>query len=84
MSDITVMSDEILKVGKKGEIYTSKEIRERIGIKANQKVRAIIEDGKMMIEPLPTLEDILRHPVFKITVKEAERISEEEQRKYPG
>jgi len=77
-----MQSETILKVGKKGEIYTSKEIRESLGLKSEQSVIAKIENGRLLIEPLPSLEDILRHPVFKTTVKEAERISEEEQKKY--
>lgn len=75
-------SEAILKVGKKGEIYTNKELREKLGLRSRQSVRAKVENGKLMIEPLPSLKDILRHPVFKTTVKEIEKISEEEQKKY--
>lgn len=71
-----------MTVGKKGEIYTSKRLRTELGIKFKQKVKAHTEDGKLVIEPLPTLADVLRNPVFRITSKEAEKMSEEEQKKY--
>jgi len=39
------VSEVILKVGKRGEIYTSKEIRGRVSIRTVGYVRAIIRDG---------------------------------------
>ena len=74
------MSDTILKVGKKGEIYTSKKLRERVGICEGGNVRAIIEGKKLVIEPIPSLEDMLLNPVVHISVEEAEKLSEEAQK----
>lgn len=74
----------LLKMGKKGEIYTTKELREKMGLKANQKLRAAIsQDGKrLVIETIPSLEEILRRkPVLTITPQEAEEISEREQKR---
>ena len=71
-------------MGKKGEIYTTKELREKMGLKANQKLRAAIsQDGKrLVIETIPSLEEILRRkPVLTITPQEAEEISEREQKR---
>lgn len=69
-----------MKVGKKGEIYTTKKAREATGIKPGGFVRAIIEGSRLIIEPLPTLEDLIKSVVVELTPEEAERISEEAQR----
>ena len=77
-------SEAVLKLGKKGEIYTSKEIRKKMGLKANQKLRATLsEDGKkLVIQALPSLEEILkRRPLVKMTSEEVEKISEREQKR---
>ena len=74
------MSDILLKVGKKGEIYTNKALREKIGIREGGKVRAIIEGKKLVIEAIPSLEDMIQNPVVHISVNEAERLSEEAQK----
>ncbi len=74
------MSESILKVGKKGEIYTNKDLREKMGIRKGGKVRAIIEGKKLVIEAIPSLEDMLQNPVIHISVEEAERLSEEAQK----
>ncbi len=74
------MSEILLKVGKKGEIYTTKEIRRALGIREGGVVRAKIEEGKLIVEPVPALEDMIRNPVIKSTPEEAERLSEEAQR----
>jgi bifunctional DNA-binding transcriptional regulator/antitoxin component of YhaV-PrlF toxin-antitoxin module len=72
-------------MGKKGEIYTTKELRKKMGLKANQKLKAVLSrDGKkLVIETLPSLEEVLkRKPLFKITPEEAEKISEHEQKRH--
>lgn len=74
------MSDTILKVGKKGEIYTNKDLREKMGIREGGKVRAIIEGKKLVIEAIPSLEDMLQNPIVHISVEEAEHLSEEAQK----
>ncbi|MFQ6124578.1 MAG: AbrB/MazE/SpoVT family DNA-binding domain-containing protein [Candidatus Heimdallarchaeota archaeon] len=74
------MSEMTLKVGKKGEIYTNKELRERVGIHKGGKVRAIVEGKKLVIEAIPSLEEMLRKPIARISVEEAERLSEEAQK----
>jgi len=74
------MSDYLLRVGKRGEIYTSKEVRERVGIKAGGLVRATVKRGRLVIEPVPTVEELLGDVVVEITPEEAERLSEEVQR----
>jgi len=75
-----VISETILKVGRKGEIYTTKEIREAVGIKPGGIVRATVEGSKLVIEPIPSIEDLIKDKVIELTPDEAEKISEELQR----
>ena len=70
----------ILKVGKKGEIYTSKEIRQKVGIKEGGRVRAIVEKGKLIIEPIPTIEEVIKESIIELSPEEAEKLSEEIQK----
>ncbi|HDD64152.1 MAG: hypothetical protein DRJ32_02485 [Thermoprotei archaeon] len=75
------MKEMYLKVGKKGEIYTSKEIRNLVGIKPSGYVIAKISEGKLIIEPLERAEDIIKKPKkIQLTVEEFEKLSMEVQR----
>ena len=74
------MSEIILKVGRKGEIYTVKELREKLGIKPGSRVIARVEEGKLVIWKLPSLEELLENPLVELTPDEAEKLSEEAQR----
>ena len=73
------MSEYILKVGERGEIYTTKELRLITGIKRGGRVRAIVKDRKLIIEVLPTIEELLQQNIVELTPQEAEEISEEAQ-----
>jgi len=73
------MSEIVLKVGKKGEIYTTKEIREKTGIKEGSSVVAYIIDGMLIIEPIPDINEKIKRCVIKLSPEEIERISEEAQ-----
>ena len=74
------MSEMILTVGNKGEIYTNSTLRKRVGIKKRGKVKANVSDGKLIIEPMPSLEELINAPVIEIGVREAERLSEAAQK----
>jgi bifunctional DNA-binding transcriptional regulator/antitoxin component of YhaV-PrlF toxin-antitoxin module len=74
------LSETTLKVGKKGEIFTNSDLRKKAKIKEGGKVRARVVGNKLIIEPIPTIEEILKHPVIRITTKEAEELSEESQK----
>ncbi len=76
----TLQSEVILKVGKKGEIYTSKEVRRKVGIKEGGKVKAIVEKGRLIIEPIPTIEEVIKKHVIELSPEEAEKLSEEIQK----
>jgi bifunctional DNA-binding transcriptional regulator/antitoxin component of YhaV-PrlF toxin-antitoxin module len=74
------MSETTLKVGKKGEIFTSADIRKRASIREGGKVRARVVKNKLIIESIPSIEELLTHPVTKMTTKEAEELSEQAQK----
>lgn len=74
------MSEIILKVGKKGEIFTTKELRKKAKIRVGGKVRVAVKDDKVTIEAVPLIEDLLRSPVLIVGVKKTERLSEKAQR----
>lgn len=73
-------SEIILKVGNKGEIYTTKEIREKLGIKEGGLVRAVIDRDRLILEPIPPLEEIIKNGIVELTPEEAEKLSEEAQK----
>jgi bifunctional DNA-binding transcriptional regulator/antitoxin component of YhaV-PrlF toxin-antitoxin module len=74
-------SESTLKVGKKGEIFTSAELRKRISIKEGGKVKATVVGNKLVIEAVPSIEDILKMPpIIRTTTKETERVSEKIQK----
>jgi AbrB family looped-hinge helix DNA binding protein len=50
------------RVGSKGELFPPKEIREKLGLRANVKVIYKVEEGRLVVEPVPNLEDVLREP----------------------
>lgn len=60
MEEITSES----RVGSKGELFPNKQIRERLGLKPNTKVIYRVKDGMLMVEPIPTLEEILEEPTL--------------------
>lgn len=66
-----------LKVGKRGEIYTTAELREALKLKPGSTVLArIIAEGKMLIEVTPTIEELLEKPKkVKLSVEDVERLS---------
>jgi len=50
------------RIGSKGEIFPPKEIREKLGLKPRTEVTYKIEGTKLIVEPVPTLEDVLTKP----------------------
>ena len=74
------MSEDVLLVGKRGEIYTDERLRKAAGIKKGGRVRATATKGRLVIEPLPSLEDLLKDTIIAISPREAERLSEDAQK----
>jgi bifunctional DNA-binding transcriptional regulator/antitoxin component of YhaV-PrlF toxin-antitoxin module len=66
-------------VGKKGEIYTTQELRDKSGITPGGKVIAKVVDGKLVIEPKKDALSLLRAPRIgrPITLKELREHREE-------
>ena len=61
------------RVGSKGELYTTKEIRDKLGLKPNTKVLLRVLDGRLVVEPIPSLEQLLAEPPqVRITAEEDE------------
>jgi bifunctional DNA-binding transcriptional regulator/antitoxin component of YhaV-PrlF toxin-antitoxin module len=75
------LSETILKVGKKGEIYVTKKIREKVGIVKDSFVKVLIKDGKPIIEPIQKIENLIKEKkIIELNPQEAEKISEEMQK----
>ncbi len=61
----------ISRVGSKGELFIPKKIRDKIGIKPHMKVIYRVEDRKLIVEPIPSLEEVLEEPPeIEITLEE--------------
>jgi AbrB family looped-hinge helix DNA binding protein len=68
---MTMISES--RVGSKGELFTTKEIRKQLGLEPNTKVLLRVENGKLIVEPIPSLEQLLTEPpALQITPKEDE------------
>lgn len=61
----------ISRVGSKGELFPPKMIREKLGLKAHTRVIYKVEDGRLIVEPLPSVEDVLKEPpLVEVTLEE--------------
>lgn len=70
------------RVGSKGELFPPKEIRERLGLRAHTKVIYKIEGGRLVVEPVPSLEEVLKEtPSVEITLEEFHKLRKELSRK---
>jgi AbrB family looped-hinge helix DNA binding protein len=59
------------RVGSKGEIFPPKEIRERLGLHAHTRVLYKVEDGRLIVEPILSLEEVLKEPLLvDVTLEE--------------
>jgi len=66
------------RVGSKGELFPPKKVREILGLKPGVKVVYRVENGRLIVEPIPSLEDVLKEPKpVKISVKEFYRFRRE-------
>jgi looped-hinge helix DNA binding domain, AbrB family len=76
----------IVRVSKKNTIYIPKNIAERLGIVEGSYLELRVEGDKLVATPIPNPFWLaLRGPKFaETTLKEIERVSEEEQNRYEG
>ena len=57
-------------VGKKGEIYVKKKLREALGLSPGDKVEFIIKGNIAIMRKKPSARDLLKAKKVKIDVKE--------------
>ena len=70
------------RVGSKGELFLPKEIRRRLGLRAHTKVIYRIESGRLIVEPVPSLEEVLKESLpVEITLEEFHKHRKELSRK---
>ena len=70
------------RVGSKGELFPPKEIRRRLGLRAHTKVIYKIESGRLVVEPVPSLEEVLKESLpVAITLEEFHKHRKELSRK---
>jgi len=59
------------RVGSKGELFPPKEIREKLKLNAKTKVLYKIESGRLIVEPIPSLQEVFHEkPSVEITLEE--------------
>lgn len=59
------------RVGSKGELFPPKDIRERLGLQPHVRVIYKDVDGRLLVEPVPSLEEVLKEPTsVEITLEE--------------
>lgn len=70
------------RVGSKGELFPPKEIREMLGLRPRVKVIYQVVDGRLLVEPVPSLEEVLKEtPSIEITLEEFHAFRRELSRK---
>jgi bifunctional DNA-binding transcriptional regulator/antitoxin component of YhaV-PrlF toxin-antitoxin module len=76
MSECRPLSETVLKVGRKGEIYTTRKVRDWLGIRANSWVKASRRGEAVLLQKARTLEELLQAPSkASVSVNEFERLS---------
>lgn len=72
------MAEAVGRVGSKGELYPPKEIRGKLGLRPHTKVLYRVQDRKLIVEPISSLEELMsREPLATVTVEEFRRFREE-------
>jgi bifunctional DNA-binding transcriptional regulator/antitoxin component of YhaV-PrlF toxin-antitoxin module len=62
------------RVGKRGELYPPKEIREKLGMSPGRKVLYKVELGCLVVEPIRTVAELLKEkPAVTISLEEFHR-----------
>lgn len=75
----------ISRVGSKGELFPPKEIREKLGLKPHTKVIYKVENGRLIVEPVPGIEEVLKEPpLVEVTLEEFHKFRKELSRKVEG
>lgn len=70
------------RVGSKGELFPPKELRKKVGLDANSRVRYTVEDGRLVVESIPDLDQLMsQRPQVEISLAEFKRFRRELSRK---
>lgn len=48
------------RVGSKGEIFLTKEIRKKLGLRPGTEIDIKVDDGKLIARAIPKVKDLLR------------------------
>jgi len=65
------MSESESVVGSKEELYPPKSLRRALNLKPGTKVRYRIEGTKLIVEPIPIVDDLAeRKPTVTVAIKE--------------
>ena len=73
--------EEKLKIGKKGEIFTTKKIREALGLQPDTYVVASVIEDKLIIRRIPSLKELLENTFAEVDWEEVEKLSESMQKR---
>jgi len=66
------------RIGSKGEIFPPKEIREKLGLRPHVRIRYRVEDGRLVVEPIPSLHEVLNEPqIVETTLAELKKFRKE-------
>jgi bifunctional DNA-binding transcriptional regulator/antitoxin component of YhaV-PrlF toxin-antitoxin module len=55
------------QVGSKGELFPPKAMREKLGLKPCTKVVYTLEAGRLIVEPVPTVAELLKEKPSVLT-----------------
>jgi bifunctional DNA-binding transcriptional regulator/antitoxin component of YhaV-PrlF toxin-antitoxin module len=69
------MATTELKVGKKGEIYTTDEVRRAVGIEMRSVLLAEVAEKKLILRPKERAEQLLDKPTFSVPPVGGKRLS---------
>jgi bifunctional DNA-binding transcriptional regulator/antitoxin component of YhaV-PrlF toxin-antitoxin module len=66
------------RVGSKGELFPPKEIRQKLDLRPHTKVIYRIEEGRLVVEPVPSLEEVFKEaPSVEITLEDFHKLRKE-------
>ncbi|MHA1609518.1 MAG: AbrB/MazE/SpoVT family DNA-binding domain-containing protein [Candidatus Njordarchaeales archaeon] len=66
------------KVGKRGELYPPKKIRDAVGLAPGRKVLYIVKDNKIEVILLKSFKEALEEkPLVRISIEEFEKLTKE-------
>jgi len=68
------LPSSVVRVGSEGELFVPKELRDKAGLSPARRVIYKLEEGRLVVEPIPALDDLLaQKPEVEITTAEFKR-----------